>query len=474
MKKIKLIIITLALVFAQGCDNNLSELNVDPNAAETVDPSSLLTTAQYALYNAMAGRTINAEWGLLMVQYWAQNEYTEDSRYNQDITFFNSAWINMYTNVLKELDTAKNLVDDQEALVDVKTNRKNILDVMIAQAYINLTDSFGSIPFTEAINSSIPLPQYDSEEIIYKAILELLDNAATTFVTDAGSFSAGDVIFSGDVEKWQKFTNSLMLRYAMRIVDVDLATATTYINKANSNLITSNDENALFVFGSNEDRSNPLYQNAEIDNRDDYCVSEYLVTTLTTMNDPRLEKFAKEASGGTIVGMPYGLSDNAATILKPTSSRPNDAVRQATTPHAAMTYAEVQFLLSEAYQRGILSGNAEDAYNNGITASMNQWDILDATAISDYTAANAYDETNWKKSIGTQKWAALYMNGFQAWCEWRRLDFPLLAVPTAAVLESIPVKMPYPLSETQNNATNLGQITSTPGEMTTKLWWDVQ
>ena len=358
IKQFKIILITLAVVFTQGCDNDLNELNVDPNSAVNVDPSTLLTTAQYQLYNAMAGTTLNADWGLLMVQYWAQNEYTEDSRYNQDITFFNGYWITFYASIIKELNAAKDLVAAQEVSDDIKTNRNNILNVMLAQAFISLTDGFGAIPFSEAINLDIPLPAYDSQETIYNAVLETLDIASTTFVPSANSFSSGDILYGGDVEKWKNFTNSLMLRYAMRIVDVDPATAATYINKANSSLISSNSENALFTFESSQDRSHPLYQNVEVDNRDDYCVSEYLVSKLTAMNDPRLEKFAKNASGGTIVGMPYGLSDNDATVLKPTTSRPNDAVREATSAHAAMTYAEVQFLLAEAYQRGILSGIA--------------------------------------------------------------------------------------------------------------------
>ena len=65
------------------------------------------------------------------------------------------------------------------------------------------------------------------------------------------------------------------------------------------------------------------------------------------------------------------------------------------------------------------------------------------------------------------------MDGYQAWCEWRRLDYPQLAVPATALITSIPVRLPYPLSETQNNASNLGQIKSTPAEMTTKVWWDI-
>ena len=456
-----------------GCGDDLSDLNTDPNAAVEVNPATLLTTAQYRLYNRMAGRVINAEWGQLMVQYWAQNEYAEDSRYEQDKTFFNTSWRVFYADILKELNSAKELVDKQEISNLIKINQKNILDVMIAQTFIILTDGFGDVPYSEAIDPSISLPSYDSQETIYKGVLESLDNAVSTFSSDTSSFSSGDIIYNGNVDKWKKFTNSLMLRYAVRIIDVDPATATTYINKAKGNLISSNSENAAFVFASSQARSHPLYQDSEINNRDDFCVSEYLVTSLNSMNDPRLPKFAKNASGGTIVGMPYGLTDNQATELKPTTSRPNDSVRQATSPHVIISYAEVQFLLAEIYQRGIVSGNAEDAYKNAITASMNQWGITDSSEINNYITSNGYDSGNWKKSIGNQKWVALYMNGFQAWCEWRRLDYPQLSVPAAAVINSIPVKMPYALSETQNNSANLSQITSSPDNMTTKVWWDV-
>lgn len=475
MKKIKkygLMLMSVALL--TQCDDNLTDLNVDPNSAVTVAPSTLLTTAQYYFYNTTQGVTVNADWGQLMVQQWSQTEYTEDSRYNQDINFFNGTWSTMYASVLKELDAAKILVESQDLSADIINNQKNIIDVMSSQVFAFLTDGFEKVPYTEAIGEN-SLPKYDSQEVIYKGILETLENAANTFSTSSQSFTSGDIIYNGDVSKWIKLTNSLMLRYAMRIADVDLATATRYINLASSNLISSNDENALFTFETSLVRSNPLYRNyTPLDgNRDDYAVSEYLVNTLTSLGDPRLAKFANNASSGSIVGMPYGLSDNDATVLKPDVSRPNDNVRSATTPHVIMSYAEVQLLLAEAYQRGILTGNAATAYANGVTASMNYWGITDAAAIATYVSNNAYDAANWKMSIGTQKWVALYMNGFQAWNEWRRLDYPQLSAPAAAVINSIPVRMPYPLSETTSNASQLDLVTTNPNDMQTKVWWDV-
>ena len=475
MKKIKIysLILISAIMFSR-CDDNLSELNIDPNNAVSVAPSTLLTNAQYNLYNSLQGVAINADWGLLMVQQWAQTEYTEDSRYNQDVTFFNGTWSAMYANVLKELDAAKALVLEQNLIASTKTNKTNILDVMSVQAFGFLTDGFGSVPYTEAL-SEVSLPAYDSQETIYKGMLTTLENAVNSFTASGTSFASGDIIYSGDVSKWIKLTNSLMLRYAMRIVDVDPATASTYINMAASNLISSNSENAEFTFQSSIARANPLFRNnsPQDGNRDDYAVSEYLVTTLNNLGDPRLEEFAKPASSGNIVGMPYGLSDNDATVLKPTVSRPNDGVRSATSPHVIMSYAEVQFLLAEAYQRGILTGNAADAYNNAVTASMNYWGITNSADINNYLFNNPYNPTNWKESIGVQKWIALYMNGFEAWNEWRRLDYPQLSAPAAAEINTIPVRMPYPLSETSNNSTELGNVTSNPGDLTGKVWWDV-
>lgn len=456
-----------------ACDNGLEELNVDPNNAVIVSPSTLLTTAEYTFFNSMAGTGVNAGWGMLMTQQWAENEYTEDSRYTQTITAFDGTWSTMYVSILKELNSAKELVELQDVSDNIKTNRKNILDVMSSQVFTFLSDGFGSVPYTEAISSEFNLPSYDSQETVYLGILETLEQASNSFDTSAPSFTSGDVVYNGNVNSWIKLTNSLMLKYAIRLSDVDLAAATQYATIASSNLISSNEENALFTFDSAPDRSNPLWINVNINNRDDYAVSEYLVNTLTDLGDPRLDVYAKPASGGSIVGMPYGLSDNDATVLKPTTSRPSDLVREATAPHVIMSYAEVQFLLAEAYQRGILTGDAEAAYNNAVTASMNYWGIDDAAAISDYLTNNAYDAANWKESIGVQKWVALYAKGFEAWNEWRRLDYPQLTAPEAAFISTIPVRMPYPLSETTSNAASLEAVTSTPGDMTTKVWWDV-
>ena len=456
-----------------SCSDDLSDLNTDPNSATSVDPSALLSRAQYILYDRVHGRNLNLEWGMRMVQYWTQNEYTEESRYDVDENSFNSSWQSIYSEVLNELKIAKELVSLESGSEAIKTNKSNVIDVMMVQAYMILTDGFGDIPYTQSLDPSITLPSYDSQESIYKDLLVRLKNAATTFDTTAGSFSSGDLIYGGDVTHWKKLTHSLMLRAAMRVSDADSELAKEYVITAASDLISSNAQQALFVFDSAIERSNPMYRNVVEDSRDDFCVTEYLVTELNSTGDPRRDMFARvDDKVPTIIGMPYGLSDEAASNLKSTRSRPSDDVRSATSPHVIISHAEVKFLLAEAYERGYLAGDAEAAFNAGVNSSMEYWGVESSDAAT-YLAANPYDSADWKSSIAWEKWVNFYTNGYEAWSEFRRLDSPSLVVPALAEVPSVPTRLTYPQSEVSNNSAHLEKVTTNPGEITTKLWWDV-
>jgi hypothetical protein len=475
MLKHKILFLALgALLIGFTACSDLTELNVDPNEPTEVPAVNLLTEAQFELNDILWSRGYNAEWSMLMVQHWAQNEYTEEQRYDVDGNDFNFLWTEFYANSLNELVVAKDIINNDENLnAETKANKSAILDIMIAHAFQNVTDAWGDVPYTDALTDN-PLPSYDDQESIYKNILAKIQNAVKSLNSTGDSFGSGELIYGGDVDMWKKFGNSLMLRVAMRMVDADEAAATPYINDAISGgLISSNAENAIFTFSSDANIANPLFRDNTLNNRDDFNITAELVNALNDAGDPRVNAYAAPNNTGDIVGLPYGLTDGEAFALKSTTSRPNTAVREATAPAVIMDYAEVQFLLAEAYQRGIATGDAAAAYAEGITASMNYWGIDDATAIADYIAANPYDAANWKASIGLQKWFAFYMNGPQAWAEWRRLDQPQLAVPAAALNDVIPVRLPYPVDEQARNGTNLSATTSTPDDLSTKLWWDV-
>ncbi len=476
MKNIQYIILiltgTLLLTFT-SCED-ITDLNVDPNNPTAVPAENLLTQAQYVLANRMWTRSINAEWSMLIVQHWAQNEYCEESRYNVNTNSFDNEWIDIYANVLSELKNATAVIEANENLTaEVQKNQIAVVTILEVYAYHFLTDLYGDMPYSQSLDPLYPNPSYDNQADIYAGLVAKLQGALASLNESAGSFDTGDAIYNGDVSLWKKFGNSLLLRIAMRMSDVDETTAKSVISGISGDFISNNAENALYVFDANPGIANPLYIDNVINTRDDFCVTDVLIGKLTDANDPRLPAYASLTIGGEYLGMPPGLTDAEAFALNPNTSRPNPAVRQATAPAIMMDYAEVSFLLAEAYQRGILTGGAEQAYNDGVAASMEYWGITDATVLADYLADNPYDAANWQQSVGLQKWFAFYMNGPQAWAEWRRLGYPELAVPEAAVNPTIPVRLPYPVSEETRNTSSLNAVTSDPADLNTKMWWDV-
>jgi len=469
-----ILLITVILLFTACDEDALLDLNIDPNNPTSVPAVNLVTQGQYSLYASLHSRGYNAEMSMLMVQHWAQNEYGEESRYLLDANSFDGLWTDFYASVLNELTVAKNMISENE---DIPSSRKGnqlaIVDIMIADAYHSITDGWGAIPYSQAINSEFPNPTYDSQEAVYSGILSSLDNALVSLDANGDSFTSGDIIYGGDVAAWKKLGASLMMRMAMRISDVDAAKASEYFIKGmNYGPLESNADNALFQFDPNPEVANPLFIDASIDNRDDFAVSDVLINKLIELRDPRLPSYAEVTNSGEYAGIPYGLTDAEAFALKSLTSRPSEAVRAADAPHVVMDFAEVSFLMAEAVERGFISGDAEQFYNAGVRASLDYWGY--AEEADTYIENNPYDAANWKASIGDQKWLAFYMNGPQAWAEWRRLDYPQLDVPVAAVIAVIPVRLPYPISEETRNGSSLSSITSDINDLGTRLWWDVQ
>ena len=482
--KYNFILVFGILIFSiTGCeDSALTDLNIDPNQPTEVPAVNLITNAQWNLADRIWSRDLNAEWTMLMVQHWAQNEYAEESRYTVDGNDFDFNWLAIFAGTgtsadgtLADLEVARRIVEADEGLnATTKANQLAIITILRVYALHCMVDTYGDIPYAQALDpDQYPLPEYDNQAAIYDGLLSEMEAAINSMDAGGESFGSGDIMYGGNTASWVKLANSLMMRMAMRIVDVDAAKASEYINKAKDNVLASNSDNGLLVFDANPALANPLYVDAVVNNRDDFCVTDVLVEQLTNLGDPRLLVYADTNNSGDIVGMPYGLTDGEAFALKPFSSRPHPSVRTAQAPAVFMDYAEVQFLTAEAQERGILPGTPEASYAEGITASMNYWGITDQAAIDAYIAANPYNAGNWKESIGVQKWIAFYMNGPQAWAEWRRLDYPQLEVPAAATNPVIPVRLPYPISEQTRNATNLGKVTSNPNDLSTKLWWDV-
>ncbi len=476
-----LLVLTLIVV---SCTDDFDEINTDPNNPTSVPAENLFTQAQFSLVDEMWGRALNFEYAMLMVQHFAQVEYAEDSRYNQSNSTFNTPWVTLFAGN-QDTQSDGGLANVQEAMELTmedpnineaqRNNRLAQLGIMRAWTFQIITDVWGDVPYSEALQpNEFPFPAYDPQENIYSGLLAELDEALGRISTSESGFASGDVLFGGDMASWGRFGNSLKLRMGMRISDVDATLASTVVSEAMSSslgLIGNNEQNAVFVFNSDQRLANPFYVDNVINNRDDFAVSEILISRMESANDPRLSAYALRNTNDEFVGMPYGLTDADAFALNTVTSRPNGSIREATAPATLLSYAEVEFLRAEAIQRNFTTGDASQSYANAIEASMKQWGISDQSAIDSYLAAHPYDAANFKESIGYEKWIALYTQGVEAWAERRRLDAPSLPVPEAAVLDMIPVRAFYPAVEQEANATNLDAVGF--NNQTTKVWWDV-
>lgn len=216
------------------------------------------------------------------------------------------------------------------------------------------------------------------------------------------------------------------------------------------------------------------------DTRQDYRISKTIVDRLAGLNDPRLPVYAQLTDSAPRIykGVPNGLlTDDANSLGLSRTSRPGDYFRAPHAPAVIMSYAEVLFDLSEAVSRGFTTGNAADLYKQAVLASLAQYGITDATVTANYLAQSTvqYDAGNYKKSIGDQKWIALFGQGLEAFAEWRRLDYPQLTPAVAGTLGGkMPLRFIYPGSEQSLNGESYTKAVEHQGAdlLTTKLWFD--
>ena len=178
--------------------------------------------------------------------------------------------------------------------------------------------------------------------------------------------------------------------------------------------------------------------------------------------------------GKTYAGMPYGEDDPG--ILQTAVSFITDSVIYDGTQAGGMlfTYAQVCFNMAEASVRGwSVPGDAQTWYGLGIQASMDQWGVSAADA-SAYIAAAAPASM---ETIGNEKWIALYLQGFEAWAEQRRLDYPALTpAPDAITGNGIPNRYGYGANTATNNTANYNAAVAAQGadNQDTRLWWDTK
>lgn len=485
MRTSKLFAAASALVLALGasaCDAGLTEINENPNDPEVVPADNVFANGTSAAVSRAFGANFNMTLTALWAQHMAKIQYIDEDRYDLRDQAVNTHWTAFYAGPLR---------DFQDVVNSGKANSRPNVEaqglVMRSWLFQIMTDAWGDIPYSEALQGTgetrIVTPKYDTQEQVYTGILADLKRANDIITGGGQAVAAGDLIYGGDVAHWKKFANSLRLRAAMRLSQVNPTLARTEAAAAiTAGVFTSNDDNAMLHFTESAPSQSPLYLNqlGYGGQRDDHGVSATMVNTLKALNDPRLPVYAQPApSDGQYRGAMNGPTDaNAAQIN--TISRLGEYFLSADWPAPLMTYAEVLFLRAEAAQRGYVAADAAGLYREAIRASMEMYDIPTATINAYLTQPSvAFNSATGLTQIAQQKWIALFMNGPEAYAEVRRLNAPVLAPASGSVIgPRIPVRIFYPTNEESYNKANLEAAVARnggqgiPEGLLTPVWWD--
>lgn len=483
MKKILMIVLPLVLLTA--CVDSLDDWNVDQKRASSVPARTFFTGATKNVIDQLTTPNVNSNNYRMFVQYIATTTYLDEPRYNMTARTYSQAfWQTMYRDVLSDLKEAKRLVTEDASLVaGVKNNQLALIGIMEVYTWATLVNTFGDVPYSQAFDANNSLPAYDNAETIYTDLLTRLDAALASISTTEASFGTADVLYNGSATQWLKFGNSLKLRMGMLLADQNNVKAKSVVESAAADLtklITANADNARFPYISAPPNNNPISANLNplFSSREDFVIASAIVNEMNAKNDPR-RQFYFTTVGGSYVGGNYGFSNAYANF-----SHVSAKIIAPTFEALFIDASEVNFLLAEAVERGytVAGGlTAEAHYNNAITQSILYWGGTagDVTAyLAQASVAYTTATGNYKQKIGTQKWVALNNRGWDAWIEWRRLDFPALAPPSGSSIPDqlfIPMRMIFPVSEQTQNGSQWTAAASkyNSDSPNAKLFWDV-
>ncbi len=469
-------------MWATGACEPPTEMNENPNAPAEVSPAVLLPQAiQEGVEDALGGYIM-----LVHTSVWsyhiAELQYPDEEVGMVRPSRMDSYWNQFYSQSLRDIQTViEKGVEAEDANIEAVG--------MIWKSWIFhiVTDLWGDVPYSQALmGAENTTPAYDTQADIYAGMLADLTTAAQALESPSASdlypegFGAGDLLYGNDFELWRRFANSLRMRLAMRLSEVDPTTAETeFVAAYSAGGFESNADNAMLRYPGSP-YENPYYENYLV--RDDTGISGALVDTLLSLNDPRLPLYAEPAAAdGAYRGHYNGKDDLPPDTSAAWFSRQGNFWRRdgAATPTMIMTYSEVLFLEAEAAERGWIGADPATLYTEAIRANMDQYDEQGVgptdAEIATYLAQPevAYAGLN---SIYLQKWISLYMNGSESWADQRRTDVPYNTPGRDLLLTQIPTRFHYPPIEQSLNEENWNAAVQSIGgsdDLVTRVWWDV-
>lgn len=512
LKRLNICLLALLIVAAMGCTEGFTELNTpdDRLSTENLNASNLGQAFAHVQYTSAGGSAYQVAQNLfsdMYSQHFAQTTSGfESDNFVEVRSWSNRAWNRTYSTAGPELLFVQEFTEEND--MPVHNAMAKIWSVYMFQ---QTTDYFGPIIYSEYGIDATTIP-YDSQESVYLDFFTKLDEAVSVLegASTSNAFGANDLVYGGNVDQWLKLANSLRLRVAMRIVYVMPDRAQSEAEKAVSGgVITDNADNASVA--TNQDSPNEF---SRMSGWGEFRMSASMESVLKGYDDPRLEAYFDTAStggyhgyrNGTVPASRDGVEANYSNINSYWQNNPN-------VPLPVIRAPEVYFLRAEGALRGWnMGGTAQDLYEEGIRQSMTLYPHTSATtaeinsyinstntpvgidyANDDYDVGPLTDipvayqaaadfETKLEQ-IMTQKWVALFPNGWEAWAEYRRTrypnHYPIIQSLNPKVGENgIFRRMRIPTGEYDNNtqaAENAANnLLNGPDQNDTRLWWDAK
>jgi hypothetical protein len=513
MKKIfnySLLVLFILSVAAVSCTKGLEDINKNKVNPTSLDAALLLNNA--IINTSYPTKTVVFDMGIVQQLVTPNGGVLAGANFNQDSRDVTNAplWAVYYQNVIKYTHDAIARTKDDPA----RSNLYNMARIWQSYAFMILTDEYGAIPYSEGgagLTDQVFFPKYDQQEDIYPAIINELTDASAA-LSESGTVEASDVLYAGNIAQWKKFGYSLLLRAGMRLSKVDPATAQATVQTAfNGGVILENADNAMMRHDPNY--TSPIGNMLNGTEAANFYLVKAFVDTLKNNNDPRLSSIAVRYIGAISglgqtpdvattdpayqIGMPMGY-DNGTIVAKAAADglagfydySQLDRTRMAknTAPIFFVTAAQTQLLLAEARFRGwITDGSAAQYFADGIKAHMDQLATYDpASAVSaldrdTYIANHTLEAGRELEQINTQYWIASFLNGPEAFANFRRSGYPALTpnpygqpnnpdVPNGTFIR----RLTYPTSELSVNASNVNAAITEQGsdKLSTRVWWD--
>lgn len=482
-KFITLLIVGIGLSF-YSCDKYL-DINIDPNQSTTSRIDLQLSSAQ--LQTAIGiGQRIFPRLST-MCQYQTGGPgvaLSDEDQHKWSPSESNEVFRTCYRSTNSLNFITKNSTENYYIA---------IAKIMKAYNFTVCADLFGDIPYTDAVrgdiaDGSILHPSYDNaKDVVYPgAERELLE--AIQLIEDGGAFTipgADDLVYGGDMDLWNKFAHTMLLKLYLRQGPGGQAKAAA-LYVSDDQFILTNDEAAKVSFPGGSAGSNPFWNAAK-----STALGNYYVATTTILDylgatqDPRVDAYFDRNNAGLLFGLYPGDIQNApasASFSVPAGAlAPNGGLMFGPTlPVIFMSAWEGNLLLAEATARTWITSDVDLTYAAAVNASFDYLGLDPADAATYLAGGGALDAANPVKSIALQKWVC--MNGLQpveSWIEVRRFDTPatpyftsaggLFKSPTLNALGAgnFPSILPYPENEESLNQSFPGQHA-----ITAKVFWD--